>query len=208
MAKTTVRRHAERGRYDPVSAYEILDEALICHVAFTDDNDVYNIPMIPVRINCDLYLHTSIKSRFYQVVSGGTKVCVTITLVDGLVLAKSAYNSSMNYRSVMLFGTMLPVIDPVEKVMFSEKLTEKIAKGRWNDCRLPNERELKSTGILKMTIKEFSVKIRSGPPVDESGDLSLPHWSWVIPVMVCHGNPVTSTVDDGKLEPPDYLTPS
>ncbi len=202
---TVVKRHQERGRYDSETLNGILDEALICHVAFSMDNQPYNMPMIPVRIGSDLYLHTSIKSRIYKVLSSGIEACATATLLDGLVLAKSAYNSSMNYRSAIVFGKMSPVTDDRERLAVAKKLTEKIASGRWSDCRHPSEGELKATGFLKLPITKFSAKIRSGPPIDNPEDLKLPFWSGVVPVTTVKGIPETSPVDRGKIDLPGYL---
>lgn len=204
-ADTVVKRHQERGKYDTETVYGILDEALISHVAFSVDSQPYNMPMIPVRIGSTLYLHTSIKSRFYGILSRGIDTCVAATILDGLVLAKSAYNSSMNYRSAMVFGKMSPVAGSSEKLMAAEKLTEKIMKGRWSDCRQPSEGELRATGFLKIPISVFSAKVRTGPPIDNAEDLSLPHWSGVVPVESARGEPVTSPTDEGKTGCPDYL---
>lgn len=204
-ADIRVKRQPDRGKYDRKSIYSILDQALICHVAFSAGDVPYNIPMIPLRYGPVLYVHTSIKSRFYHVLSSGVPTCVAATILDGIVLAKSAYNSSMNYRSAMVFGPMSPVTEEAEKLMAAEKLTEKIAAGRWVDCRQPNEGELRATGFLKLSIDTFSAKVRSGPPGDNPDDLSLPHWSGVIPVTSSKGSPVTAPADQGKIGVPDYL---
>lgn len=202
---TVVKRHQERGMYHIDAVQGILDEALICHVAFSIDGVPYNIPMIPIRIRSTLYLHTSIKSRIYETLSRGVAVCIAATILDGLVLAKSAYNSSMNYRSAIVFGKMSPVTETSEKLMAAEKLTEKIAGGRWADCRQPSEGELKATGFLKIPISVFSAKVRTGPPIDNNEDLSLPYWSGVVPVSSAKGEPVTSPADEGKIHCPGYL---
>lgn len=202
---TVLKRYAERGRYDAETTNRILDESLICHVAFTVDGIPYNIPMIPLRAGSTLYVHTSVKSRFYAVLSTGVETCITATLLDGLVLAKSAYNSSMNYRSAMIFGRMAPVLAQSEKLMVAEKITEKMAAGRWGDCRQPSQGELKATGILKIPISTFSAKVRSGPPVDNPEDMALPYWSGVIPLALERGNPETAPSDKGKIQEPGYL---
>lgn len=205
MANTTVNRHKERGKYDLETAYSILDEALFCHAAFLQDGIPYNIPMIHVRIGNLLYIHSSAKSRFYEAIAGGTQVCITATILDALVFAKSAYNSSVNYRSVMVFGKMSPVIEKAEKMTVAEHLIEKMAKGRWFDCRIPNERELNSTGMVKIPITEFSSKVRNGPPVDNHEDQSLPYWSGIIPVRMQFGEPLTSPADTPNQRIPEYL---
>ena len=202
---TLVKRHPERGRYDSDTVHSILDDSAICHVAFSIGNFPYNMPMIPVRVDSELFLHTSIKSRFYSILSSGIDCCVTVTIIDGLVLAKSAYNSSMNYRSALFFGKLSPVTDVQEKLMVLERLTEKMAKGRWEDCRHPSEAELKATGILKLPISKYSAKIRSGPPTDNPEDLSLPFWSGVVPITSIRGKPETNPLDLGKIDVPDYL---
>lgn len=202
---TIVGRHKERGRYDNGAVYGVLDEALICHVAFILDGFPYNMPMIQVRIGSDLFIHASIKSRFYEILSGGIEACVTATLLDGIVLAKSAYNSSMNYRSALVFGRMAPVTDEAQKRLVAERLTEKIARGRWADCRQPSDDELKATGILRIPIETFSVKIREGPPADNPSDLDLPYWSGVVPVSISKGEPITAPSEKEKIAVPEYL---
>ena len=204
-SNTVVNGHKERGKYDTGTIYGILDGSLICHVAFSIDGLPYNMPMIPVRIDNMLYLHTSVKSRFYETLSKGTDACIAATLLDGIVLAKSAYNSSMNYRSTMVFGKLAPVTDPEEKLKASHKLTEKIAGGRWADCRRPSESELRATGFLKIPITTFSSKVREGSPIDNQEDLSLRHWSGVIPLWIARGEPVTSPNDEGRITLPGYL---
>lgn len=201
----TVKRHPERGKYDTESLFSILDEAVTCHVAFSIGSVPYNIPMIHVRSGLDLFVHSSIKSRFYQELSSGIESCLTVTIVDGLVLAKSVYNSSLNYRSAMIFGHMLPVLGNDEKLEVAEKLTEKISPGRWSDCRIPSSGELKATGFLKIPLDTFSVKVRTGPPMDNPEDETLPYWSGIIPMSVVKGEPETAPRDEGRITKPAYL---
>jgi nitroimidazol reductase NimA-like FMN-containing flavoprotein (pyridoxamine 5'-phosphate oxidase superfamily) len=200
-----IKRHSERSVSDIESINKIIDEALICHVAFSIDGMPYNIPMLHVRIGHEIYVHTSIKSRFYSILSSGSETCLTVTLLDGIVLAKSAYNSSMNYRSVILFGKMEPVTDISEKRKVAENITEKMAIGRWKDCRQPSEQELSATGMLKLSISRFSAKVRSGPPIDNKDDLDLPYWSGVVPISRVKMPPVTSPVDQNKIDAPGYI---
>lgn len=207
-ADTKVKRLSERGTYDREVLNGIIDQALVCHVAFSVDGVPYNIPMSHVRIDSDLFIHASISSRFYRELSKGSEVCITITHVDGIVLAKSASSSSVNYRSAMLFGKMSPVIEKEEKMRVAEKLVEKMAEGRWQDCRHPSDSELQVTGFLTMPIQAFSAKVRAGPPNDKETDLNLPYWSGVIPVSTVKGRPVSSASNSGKPEAPDYILES
>lgn len=203
--RARVKRHPNRGKYDRESVNAILDEGMVCHTAFQSDGQPFNIPMLYARIGEDIFIHTSIRSRFYDILKSGSSVCIAVTLLDGIVLAKSAFNSSMNYRSAVIFGSMTPVTEEAEKMVVSEAITEKIAKGRWNDCRRPNKNELKATGFLKMPISEFSVKVREGPPVDDPKDLDLEYWSGVIPVTEIRGTPVTSRDNANSTGIPGYL---
>lgn len=202
---STVRTHPERSVRDMQMANRIMDEAVVCHVAFSMDGQPFNLPMTFVRVGESIYLHASVKGRIYSVLKSGVRACITFTILDGIVLAKSVYNTSMNYRSVMAFGTMNSVEDKETKLLVSEKLTEKICEGRWSDCRHPTDNEFKATGFLEMKIQDISVKIRDGPPVDNKDDLKLPHWSGIIPVNQVKGTPepVPDKNSTGVL--PDYL---
>lgn len=203
--KTTIKMHPERSHYDKETIYGILDEGFVCHVAFLNDGQPFNIPMTYVRIGDSLYIHASRKSRLYDELRSGARTCVAVTLLDGIVLAKSAFNSSMNYRSVMIFGTMQEVEDKAEKMEIAEKLIEKMAPGRWEDCRKPSEEEFLVTGFLRMKIEEFSAKVRSGPPKDNPIDLKAPYWSGEIPILLEKGKPVPSSESKDKIGIPDYL---
>ncbi len=203
--KTRVGRHPERANYDRETIYSILDEGLVCHVAFYDGGQPFNIPMTYVRIENSLYIHSSNKSRLFSILQSGTSTCVTVTILDGIVLAKSAYSSSMNYRSVMIFGTMQEVKDEREKILITEKLIEKIVPGRWEDCRRPSKEELGATGLLHLKIDEFSAKIRSGQPEENPNDLTAPYWSGVIPISLTTMDPIPSPHNSGNSELPEYM---
>ena len=160
-----VKRSPERASYDLETAFDILDQSLIGHVAFCMEEIPYNIPMIFARKDTSLLIHSSVKSRFHRVLSSGVPVCLTSTLLDGIVLAKSPFHSSMNYRSVMVFGRAMEIQAENEKMEASQLITEKMVRGRWQDCRQPDKSELKVTGFLKIHIDNFSVKSRSGDPI-------------------------------------------
>lgn len=203
--KNRVVRHSSRGIYDIGTLNSILDEGLVCHVAFEDDGAVYNIPMIYVRSGESLFLHCSTGSRIFKRLSSGCQVAVSVTLEDGIVLAKSAYNSSMNYRSATLYGKMSSVTEESRKRDIALALTEKMAKGRWVDCRQPSPQELSVTGMLELPIVEFSSKVRSGPPQDEENDRGLNYWSGVIPLSLSKGKAIGSPDNKNGTETPEYL---
>src|SRR5438477_3612296 len=168
--RTTVKRHAERGVYDRTAIDPILDEALICHVGFVQEGQPYVIPTIHARDGDTLYLHGSPGSRMLRTIKAGIDVCVTVTLLDGLVLARSVYNHSMNYRSVVVLGRATEVTDRHQKLEALHRISEHILPGRWAESRQPNERELKATFALRVPITEFSAKVRQGPPSDDEED--------------------------------------
>jgi len=192
-ARTQVKRHPERGEYDRATIHAILDEALICHVGFAVDGQTYVIPTIHARDGDMLYLHGSPASRMLKSIKQGIDVCVTATLLDGLVLARSVYNHSMNYRSVVVLGCANEVTDREEKLRAMECVVEHVVPGRWNEARRPNEKELRSTTILALPIEEASAKIRTGPPVDFEDDMELPVWAGVIPLDLQRGRPYPET---------------
>jgi uncharacterized protein len=196
-ARTRVTREPQLGVYDREVAYEILDEGFICHVGFSADGQTYVIPTSYGRSGDQLYIHGSAASRTLKQLKQGVSVCLTVTLLDGLVLARSVFNHSMNYRSVVILGTATAVDDPEEKIQALRLLSEHILPGRWDDARQPNERELKATLVLKLPIEEFSAKVRTGPPIDDEDDYSFPTWAGVIPLeMIAH-----DAVPDPRLEP-------
>ena len=196
-ARTRVVREPERAVYDREAAYRILDEGFVCHVGFVVDGQPFVIPTSYGRNGAELYIHGSAASRMLRQMKDGVSVCVTVTLLEGLVLARSIFNHSMNYRSIMILGKATLVDDPAEKLEALRTLSEHILPGRWDEVRQPNERELKATSVLRLPIEEFSAKVRVGPPVDDAEDYSFPTWAGVIPLEVKAGDPV----DDPKLEP-------
>ena len=177
---TDIHRHPERSIQDIQIAYSILDQSLLAYVAFFEDGTVFNIPMAFVRIENYLYFHSSKQGRFYNVLKSGCNVCAEVTILDGIVLAKSAYNTSMRYRSVAVFNSMEDVSDDNEKLRISEAIAEKMAPGRWNDCRHPSKEEIRSTGFLKLSLDIISVKVNASGPNEKSSDKDLPYWSGIL----------------------------
>lgn len=176
-----VKREPQRGRYDRETIDAILDEALVSHLGFSVDGQPFVIPTLHARVGDLVYVHGSAASRMLRELAGGVPVCLTATLLDGLVLAKSVFNHSINYRSVVLFGTATRVPDD-QKEGALHALTDQLAPGRWDEVRGPTAQELKATWILALPIEEASAKVRSGGPVDEPEDEDLPHWAGVVPV--------------------------
>ncbi len=187
--RTRVRRLPRRGAYDRATIDAILDEALICHLAFSVDGQPYAIPTAYARIGDHVYVHGSAASRMLRA-AGGAPVCFTATLLDGLVLARSAFHHSMNYRSVVVLGGAEEVSDEEERLAAMRALVERVAPGRWAEIRPPNAQELKATTILRLAIAESSAKIRTGPPIDDDEDLALPCWAGVIPLALAAGAPI------------------
>lgn len=188
--RTRVRRLPERGTYDRSVIDAIVDEALICHLAWvTDDGSPRVIPTIHTRVGDTLYVHGSTASRTLRGVRDGREVCLEITLVDGLVLARSAFHHSMNYRSVVVYGTPREVVDPAEKDLAQRALVDHVVHGRAADARMPNQRELDQTTILAIPLGEASAKVRTGPPKDDDEDLALPVWAGVLPLRSVAGEP-------------------
>jgi len=183
--------------YDHETVFKILDEAFVCHVGFVVDGQPYVIPTNFGRVGETLYLHGSAASRMLRTLSEGIPVCVTVTLVDGLVLARSAFHHSANYRSVVILGTARLVDDPAEKMEALRLFTEHIMKGRWEQIRWPNEQELKGTTVLALPIEEVSAKVRTGDPKDDEEDYELPIWAGVLPLPVVPATPIP----DSRLKP-------
>jgi uncharacterized protein len=204
-ARTRVTREPERGVYDRAAAYQVLDEAFICHVGFVVDNQPFVIPTGFGRSGDNLYIHGSAASRMLRNLDQGIAVCVTVTLLDGLVLARSIFNHSMNYRSVVVLGTAVAVEDPAEKQQALRALSEHILPGRWKESRQPNERELKATLVMRLPITEFSAKVRTGPPIDNEEDYSFPTWAGVVPLQTVAGSPINDPRLDPKTLVPDYV---
>ncbi len=180
--RTQVKRLPKRGHYDRETVYGILDAGFVCHVGFNADGQPYVIPTNYGRAGDTLYLHGSAASRMLRTLSGGVPVCVTVTHVDGLVLARSAFHHSVNYRSVVILGTARLVEDPAEKMEALRIFTEHVLKGRWDDVRQPTEQELKGTTVLALPLEEVSAKVRTGGPVDDEADYALPVWAGVLPL--------------------------
>jgi uncharacterized protein len=202
--RTRLVREADRAIYDRESAYRILDEGFLCHVGFVADGQPFVIPTSYGRTGDSLYIHGSAASRMLRNLKEGVPVCITVTLLDGLVLARSIFNHSMNYRSVVVLGKAMLVDDPKEKLEALRLLSEHIIPGRWADSRQPNERELKATSVLRVPIEEFSAKVRMGPVVDDEEDYSFPTWAGVVPLQMIAGAPINDSRLDPAREVPAY----
>jgi len=202
-ARTRVVREAERGVYDRAAVYEILDAGFLCHVGFVVDGQPFVIPTSYGRAGDQLYVHGSAASRMLRQLDQGIPVCLTVTLLDGLVLARSVFNHSMNYRSVVVLGTAVAVVDPEEKLEALRRLAEHILPGRWAESRQPSVKELKATLVMRLPIDEFSAKVRQGPPVDDPEDYTFPVWAGVVPLNMVAGKPLP----DPRLDPA-YPVPS
>jgi nitroimidazol reductase NimA-like FMN-containing flavoprotein (pyridoxamine 5'-phosphate oxidase superfamily) len=203
--RTRIKRLPKRAVYDCDRVYEILDEGLVCHVGFVTNGQPFVIPTAYGRSGDQLYIHGSAASRMLNTVKDGIDVCVTVTLVDALVLARSAFHHSMNYRSVVVFGRVRVITDENEKRAALRVITDHIVPGRWNDVRGPTVQELKATLVLALEISEASAKVRTGPPIDDEEDYSLPIWGGVLPLRTIYEAPI----GDGRLlenvQPPDYV---
>jgi len=201
-ARTRVRRLPARACYDQATIDAILDEALVCHVGFAVDGQPYVIPATYARVGRQLYIHGSAASRMLRTLATGAPVCVTVTLLDGLVLARSAFHHSMNYRSVVILGTAVEVSNPDERLAALEAIVEHILAGRWRQVRPPSERELRATSVLRLPLDEVSAKIRSGPPLDDADDLGQPCWAGVIPLRLVAAAPLPDAHLPAGVEPP------
>jgi nitroimidazol reductase NimA-like FMN-containing flavoprotein (pyridoxamine 5'-phosphate oxidase superfamily) len=203
--RTRVVREPERAVYDRDVLNRILDEGFICHVGFVVDSQPFVIPTSYGRHEDALYIHGSAASRMLRNVSGGIPMCVTVTLLDGLVLARSIFNHSMNYRSVVLLGTGTAVEDREEKLAALRLLSDHIVPGRWEEARQPNEKELKATTVIRVPIREFSAKVRQGPVVDDEEDYAFPVWAGVLPLKVVTGDPIRDSRVPEGIDVPDYV---
>jgi uncharacterized protein len=179
---TRVKRLPKRASYDRVAIYSILDTALVCHVGFALGGKPYVIPTLHVRLGDRLYIHGSAASRMLGAAADGTPLAVTVTHIDGIVLARSAFHHSVNYRSVVILGTAALVTDPAEKLAVMKGLIDHVAPGRWDHIRQPNEKELAVTSVLSMPIVEASAKVRTGDPIDDEADYAMPIWAGQIPI--------------------------
>jgi nitroimidazol reductase NimA-like FMN-containing flavoprotein (pyridoxamine 5'-phosphate oxidase superfamily) len=193
--RTRLVREPQRAVYDRADAYKILDEGFLCHVGFVVDGQPFVIPTSYGRTGDVIYIHGSSASRMLRHLDQGIPVCLTVTLLDGLVLARSIFNHSMNYRSVVVLGKAVAVTDPEEKLEALRLLSEHIIPGRWEDSRKPSEKELKATLALRLPITEFSAKVRKGGVIDDEEDYSFPTWAGTIPLNTVAGTPL----DDPRL---------
>ena len=202
--RTKLKRLPKRGHFDRETVYSILDEGFICHVGFTVDGQPFVIPTGYARAGDKLYIHGSQASRMLRSLAGEIDACATVTIVDGLVLARSAFHHSMNYRSVLILGRASLVDDPVEKYDALLALSEHIVRGRWADVREPTEQEMVQTTVLKLPIEEASAKIRTGPPLDDEEDYALPIWAGVVPLKLVAGEPVKDPRLTADVPVPEY----
>ena len=203
--RTELRRIPDRGSRDWATVNEILDAGFLAHVGFCVDGQPFVIPTLYGRNGKRLFLHGSAASRMLRELEAGIRACVTVTLVDGLVLARSAFDHSMNYRSVVAFGTARKVADPGQKIMSLRVISEHLIAGRWADVRGPSEKELKATTVLEFSIEEASSKVRTGPPLDDESDYGLPIWAGVLPLEVKSRSPIADDkLVDGVIVP-DYI---
>jgi hypothetical protein len=204
--RTTVKRRAQRGVYEHTAILRILDEGLVCHMGFIVDDQPFVLPTAYARIDDRLYLHGSPSNRMLRAGKSGLGLCVTVTLLDGLVLARSAFHHSMNYRSVVLLGTATEVHDLEEKRAAFRALVEHVVPGRYGGVRAPSDDEIKGTLVLCLPITEGSAKIRSGPPIDDESDYAWPVWAGVIPLALRPGVPVADPRLDPEHPTPTYAT--
>ncbi len=188
--RSQVKRLPKRAVYDREEINAILDEGFVCHVGFVADGQPYVIPTGYARHGNEIFIHGSVASRMLRTLEEGVDVCVTVTLVDGFVLARSAFHHSINYRSVVILGKARVVNDRSEKLRALQCFTDHIVAGRWDEVRQPTEQELKATEVLALPISEVSAKVRKGPPIDDEEDLPLPVWAGVVPVRLARGTPV------------------
>ncbi len=205
-ARTTVKVIGDRGAYDTDTIYAILDEALLCHVGFVDADQPFVIPTIHIRIGDQLYVHGSPASRMIRRLCDGVAVCITVSILDGLVLARSMFHHSMNYRSVVVLASGTPVTDREHKLDVLKALSDNVIRGRWSEARQPSVKEVNGTAIVGFPLHEASAKIRSGPPTDADSDMALPVWAGVIPVTLTAGAPVPAPDQDPPVAVPAYAT--
>lgn len=202
--RTTLKRLPKRGVYDRELVYRILDEGFICHVSFAVDGQPFVIPTGYARVGDQLYIHGSQISRMLRTLSSGIDVCVAVTLIDGLVLARSAFHHSLNYRSVVIFGRASMVEEREAKLAALFAFSEHVIPGRWNEVREPTEQELKATTVLSLPLVEVSAKVRTGPPIDDEEDYALTVWAGVLPLRIVAGAPVNDPRLPESIEPPSY----
>ena len=203
--RNEVRRLANRGKYDRKTINKLLDEGFFCHVGFNIGDQPYVIPTLYARMDSAIIIHGSAISRMLKNISEGIKVCVTVTHVDGIVLARSAFNHSMNYRSVVVFGTGRLIEDETEKLAALKAVSDNILKGRWEDCRPPTGKELNVTSVIGIEIEEASAKIREGDPIDERKDYATDYWAGVLPISTSFGKPLADSKLDSRIKLPEYF---
>ena len=203
--RTRVRRIPERGHYDKKTIYPIIDEALYCHVGINHNGSPVVIPTIHARINNTLYIHGSAASRLLQSIQEDASLCVTISLIDGIVLARSAFHHSLNYRSVVVFGQGVIVNDFQEKWDALKAVSDHLVPKRWEDVREPNQKELDATTVVSISLEEASAKVRSGPPGDDDADYALPIWAGVLTTELKKGTLIPDPVLPESIGIPDYL---
>jgi len=191
--RTRVKRLPKRGVYDKAQVHAILDEGFVCHIGFAIEGQPYVIPTLYARAGERIYFHGSAASRMLKSAGDGVPVCLTVTLVDGFVLARSAFHHSMNYRSVVVLGSARLVTDNAEKREALHRFTNHIVPGRWEEVRQPTDQEMKATSVLALDLSEVSAKVRSGPPIDEEEDYALPIWGGFLPVHIQFGEPVADS---------------
>jgi nitroimidazol reductase NimA-like FMN-containing flavoprotein (pyridoxamine 5'-phosphate oxidase superfamily) len=203
--KTRIRRLPKRGHYDRETIYPILDEALICHVGFTDGDQPHVIPINFARIGDSIVLHGAKSSRLLRHIAAGHPICIEVTVVDGLVLARSVFHHSVNYRSVVLFGTGHLLPKDEDKLAALQAITEHLIPGRWQEARLPNRKELNATSVVSIAIEAASAKVRTGPPVDDQADYSLPVWAGLLPVEERVLVPIRDEQQADEVPLPSYI---
>jgi nitroimidazol reductase NimA-like FMN-containing flavoprotein (pyridoxamine 5'-phosphate oxidase superfamily) len=200
--RTRVRREPARGIYERGTIDAILDEGLVCHLGFVQDGQPYVIPTLYARLGDEVYVHGSSASRMQRTLDGGVDACLTVTLIDGVVLARAIFNHSINYRSVVVLGRATAVTDAKEKLRALEAFSARLLPGRWAEARPPTATEVKATSILRMPLDEASAKVRTGPPSDNEGDYSWPVWAGVIPLALTAGEPQPDPSLEPGFEPP------
>jgi hypothetical protein len=203
--RNRLHRLAKNGAYDQETVYAILDAAPICHVGFVQEGEPYVIPVIHARLGDRLVLHGAKASRLLKHAASGQPLCVTATILDGVVLARSVFNHSMNYRSVVIFGKGTLVTDPAEKLHALRAVSEHLLPGRWEDARPPSPKEFNATSVVSITIESASAKVHSGPPEDDPEDYSLPYWAGELPMVHAYLPPVPDPRLDPNTPLPEYI---
>ncbi len=203
--RTKVNRTPKRAVYDKETIYKILDETFICQIAFKIDEQVFIIPTAYGRKDDKLFIHGSTKSRMLNSIKAGEDICISVTLIDGIVAARSVFHHSINYRSVIIFSKGKEIVDREEKISALKIITEHILPGRWNEARQPNKKEMEITSVFEFEIDEASAKIRTGPPVDEKEDYDLNVWAGVIPLEVKIGEPIKDELIKNDIHLPNYI---